>query len=133
MEAFIHGIHRIIMEIIVVDVIPEGVEIKVDAILVISKNLVGVNVIIGGIVETDSFEKIVGYHIIGHGVILIDAAVQPILSIIGNDIVLDRVVGSNDHHTIVGVFTNDIAVGENASAAVLYFYSRVVIEVDLIV
>ena len=133
MEAFIHGIHRIVMEIIVVDVIAEGVEIKVDAVLVVFKNLVGVNVIISGIVKADSFEKIVGYHITRNSIILIDAAVHPILSIIGDDIVLDGVVGSNDHHPIIDVFSDDIAASDNASTAVLHFYPRVVVEVDLIV
>jgi hypothetical protein len=133
MEAFIHGIHWIVMEIIVVDVIPEGVEVKVDPVLVVFKNLVGVNVIIGGIVEADSFEKIVSDNITRHGVILIDTAVHPVLPIIGNDIVLDRVVGSNDHHPIISIFSDDIAVGDNASTAVLHFYPRVVVKVDLIV
>jgi hypothetical protein len=121
------------MEIIVVDVIPKGVEIKIDAVLVVFKNLVGINVIIGGIVKADSFEKIVSYNITRHGVVLIDAAVHPILSIIGDDIVLDGVVRSNDHHTIIGVFSDDIAVGDNAATAVLHFYPRVVVEIDLIV
>jgi len=133
MEAFIHGVHRIIMEVIVVDVIPKGVEIKVDTVLVVRINLVGVDVITGGVVEADSFEKVIGYGVAGYGVVIIDAAVHPVLSIIGDDIVLNQVVGPNDHHPIIRVFSNDVAVRDDASTAVFRFYSGVVVEVDLIV
>ena len=44
----------IIMEIVIVDIIPNGEEIKVDAILVVIKDFIGVDVISCGVVKSDS-------------------------------------------------------------------------------
>jgi hypothetical protein len=132
MDAFIHRIDGVVVEVVVINIISDREKIKVDTILKVVENLVGVNGIVGGVVETNPRKGVEPYGIPGDGVIVVGAAVHPVLLVAQDDVVLNGIGRSDDHHPVIDVFTDAIVVFDDAPATVLRLEPRIIIAVELI-
>jgi hypothetical protein len=106
------------MEIVIINRIINSKEIKVDAILAVVVDFVGVDIISCRVIESDSCKGVKSNGVTGDGVVVISAEIHPIFFIVGDGVPLYCIAGANDHEAIIRVSSNRISVSNYCPATI---------------
>lgn len=91
MLAFVHGVDGVVVVVVVVDAVLFGEKVEVGAVVVVV-NIVGEEVVLGGVVESYASEEVVVYGVALYGVVVVCGEIQAVFVVVCDGVGLYVVV-----------------------------------------